>query len=141
MRILALDVGSKTIGLAVSDPIGWTAQSLTTLDRKGEERDIAAILSWVEKLEAKEILIGLPLNMNGSEGPQAERVRAFGEKLGQALSIPFRFWDERLSTVAAEKTLLEADLSREKRKKVINQMAAAFILQGYLDSLRQDSER
>lgn len=139
MRILALDVGSKTIGLAVSDPIGWTAQSLTTLDRKGEERDIAAILSWVEKLEAKEILIGLPLNMNGSEGPQAERVRAFGEKLGRALSIPLHFWDERLSTVAAEKTLLEADLSREKRKKVINQMAAAFILQGYLDSLRQDS--
>lgn len=134
MRILCLDVGTKTIGLAVSDPMGWTAQGITTLFRKNYEEDAKALKKVIAEYEVEKILVGLPLNMNGSEGPQAEKVRSFIQGVEKALEKPIEFWDERLSTVAAERSLLEADLSREKRKKVIDKMAAVFILQGYLDS-------
>ncbi len=136
MRILGLDVGSKTIGVAVSDPMGWTAQGVATLARKNEVADFEALAKWVREYEVKTLVIGLPLHLNGSEGTQAQAVRQFSQKLAAHLGggIPIILLDERLSTVGAERSLLEADLSRSRRRQVIDKMAAVFILQGYLDS-------
>ncbi len=136
MRILALDVGSKRIGLAVSDELGFIAQALKTLDTKGRQRDIDSIIRIVNEMDVSEIVVGMPYNMNGSEGPQAQKVSEFADQLSRATSVPVLKWDERMSTLAAEKILLEADLSRLKRRKVIDKVAAAIILQGYLDSKR-----
>lgn len=133
MRILGLDVGDKTIGIAISDEMGWTAQGLKTLTRNSKKDEIAEIKEILEEYDVGEILVGLPKNMNGSVGPQGEKVIAFTEKLKHALSLPVVLWDERLTTVRAEKTLLEADLSRKKRKGLRDKLAAQFILQGYLD--------
>jgi putative Holliday junction resolvase len=133
MRILGLDVGSKTIGVAVSDPTGIIAQGVKTIDRGN--RDWREQLEKIaQEYEIKRIVIGLPIHMNGSEGKEVASVRKFGDFVGEKITVPIIYWDERLSTVAAERTLLEADLSREKRKKVIDKMAAVFILQGYLDA-------
>jgi len=136
LRILALDVGSKRIGLAVSDELGFIAQALKTLDTKGRQRDIDSIIRIVNEMPVSEIVVGMPYNMNGSEGPQAQKVSEFADQLSRATSVPVLKWDERMSTLAAEKILLEADLSRLKRRKVIDKVAAAIILQGYLDSKR-----
>lgn len=137
MRILCLDVGSKTIGIAVSDPMGWTAQGIMTIHRKEWTSDCRELEKLIQEYKVESILIGLPLRMDGTEGDQAKMVREFAEKMKKQIGeIPVVFWDERLSTVGAEKGLLEADLSRAKRKKVINQMAAVFVLQGYLDARR-----
>jgi putative Holliday junction resolvase len=133
---LALDVGSKRIGLAVSDELGFIAQALKTLDTKGRQRDIDSIIRIVNEMDVSEIVVGMPYNMNGSEGPQAQKVSEFADQLSRATSVPVLKWDERMSTLAAEKILLEADLSRLKRRKVIDKVAAAIILQGYLDSKR-----
>lgn len=133
MRILGLDIGSKRIGVAVSDELGLTAQPLETLVSKGTEADLERIATLVDRFQAEEIVIGIPLNMNGTEGPEAKKVRAIAERIAQKVQIPVREWDERLSTVAAERTLLEADVSRSKRRKVIDKLAAVIILQGYLD--------
>lgn len=133
MRILGLDVGDKTIGVAVSDPMGWTAQGIEVIKRTDEERDLQRLKQLVQQYEVESIVVGLPKNMNGSLGPQGEKVQQFAQQIKQALNIPLEFWDERLTTVAAEKLLIGADVSRGKRKKVIDKMAAAFILQGYLD--------
>ncbi len=131
---MSLDVGSKTIGVAVSDPMGWTAQGITTLERKGLDADLAVLRSLLEEYEVERIIVGLPLSMDGSEGSQARFVREFAVSVEKRFPhIPLELWDERLSTVGAERSLLEADLSRAKRKKVIDKMAAVFILQGYLD--------
>lgn len=142
-RILGLDVGEKTIGVAVSDEMGWTAQGVTTIMRRGGLKDMEAIVRLLGDYEAQGVVVGLPLKMDGVEGIQAEKARRFGEELGRhlGLKVPIDFWDERLSTVAAERGLLEADLSRAKRRKVINKMAAVFILQGYLDSRNRDPSR
>ena len=142
MRILGLDVGSKTIGLAVSDPLGWTAQGITTVRRRNLDNDLSAICRYISDYEATEVLIGLPLNMNGSHGPSAEAAEQFGKKLQQAaqkagLAINVTMRDERLSTVAAQRVLLEGNVSRRDRKQVIDKMAAMLILQGHLDYLRQ----
>ena len=135
MRILGLDVGSKTIGVAVSDPMGWTAQGIKTLERKGHEADELEAL--IREYQVEKIIVGLPLNMDGSLGSQAQSVQKFADFLiSRFPSVPVFLQDERLSTVGAERSLLEADLSREKRKKVIDKMAAVFILQGYLNSLQ-----
>ncbi|WP_434382779.1 Holliday junction resolvase RuvX [Melittangium boletus] len=134
MRTLGLDVGTKTIGVAVSDALGLTAQTVTTVRRTNLKADLAALQKLVDEYEAQGFVVGLPLNMDGSEGPRAEATRRFVEVLLQAFSLPVDFWDERLSTVAAQRTLLEADLSRAKRREVIDQMAAQFILQGWLDA-------
>ncbi|MHB1125430.1 MAG: Holliday junction resolvase RuvX [Bacillota bacterium] len=134
MRILALDIGDKNIGLAISDPFGWTAQPLVTIRRKGLTSDIQHIRDLVDKHEVTELLVGLPKNMNGTLGPQAIKVQELAKILSNDLGLPATFWDERLSTVAAEKALLEADTSRAKRKLVIDKLAAVLILQGYLDS-------
>ncbi len=137
MRILGLDVGSKTIGVAVSDPMGWTAQGITTIQRKSLSLDLTEIEKIIRDFEVEKIVVGHPLRMDGTEGSQAALIQKFVEDLKKRFEkFPVILWDERLSTVAAERTLLEADLSRAKRKKVINQMAAVFILQGFLDSLR-----
>ena len=134
MRIMGLDVGSKTIGVAVSDDMGWTAQGVTTVIRKNMDKDLEELKKLMDQYNPLEIVVGLPKNMDGAIGKQAEEVLALVETMKKSLNIPIIAWDERLSTVAANRFLLEADLSRKKRKKVINKMAAVFILQGYLDS-------
>jgi len=135
MRIMGLDVGDKTIGVALSDPLGWTAQGLEVI-RSGDNinQDLARLAEIVTEHGVEKILVGLPKNLNGTIGPQGEKVLAFIERLKEKIDLPVKTWDERLSTVAAERVLLEADVSRGKRKKVIDKMAAAVILQGYLDA-------
>ena len=139
MRIIGLDVGTKTIGVAVSDIMGWTAQGVATVRRRDPQWDVNEIKKYADDLEAEKIMIGLPLNMNGSEGPSVQMVREFGSQLAEAVSIPIVYRDERLSTMAAERYLLEGDVSRKKRKKVIDKMAAVFVLQGYLDYLANNN--
>lgn len=134
MKILGLDVGSKTIGVAVSDELGIIAQGVTTLKRKGVNHDITQLLKMIEEQRAEKVVVGLPKNMNGSLGQSAKMVLSLLEELKKSVDIPVIAWDERLSTVAAERTLLEADMSRKKRKQVIDKVAAIIILQGYLDN-------
>jgi len=134
MRKMGLDVGEKTIGVAIGDPFGWTAQGLKTI-RRGDDpqADIAELQSLIKEYEVDTIVIGLPKNMNGSLGPSADRCLAMQQELQEKTGLPVEMWDERLSTKAAERTLLEGNVSRAKRKKVIDKMAAVVILQGYLD--------
>lgn len=135
MRILGIDVGNKTIGIALSDPLGYTAQGITTIRRKKEEEDIKQLKELCEKYEVDTIVCGLPKNMNGTIGFQSEKVLRFCEVIKENIDVPIKMWDERLTTVAANRAMLEADLSRKKRKKLVDKIAATFILQGYLDSL------
>jgi putative Holliday junction resolvase len=137
MRIMGLDVGTRTIGIAISDELGFTAQGLKTLKRGSMEDDLQEIVSIINKYEINRIVIGLPKNMNGTLGRQAETVLHWTEVLKERIQVPVVTWDERLSTVGASKVLLEADLSRKKRKKVIDKLAAVLILQGYLDQSRR----
>ncbi|MDP2599321.1 MAG: Holliday junction resolvase RuvX [Deltaproteobacteria bacterium] len=137
-RVLCLDVGDKRIGVAVSDPLGMTAQSLVTIARRHFKEDCARLLKLAEEYEVQKIVIGLPLNSEGNEGPQAKKVRFFGEGLTKFLkekeaSITIEWWDESLTSQEAEAILLEADLSRKKRRKVVDKLAASLILQRYLD--------
>lgn len=136
MRILALDVGDRTIGVAVSDALLITAQGVEVIRRTSQARDLDRLKHLVHEYQVTVIIVGLPKNMNGTIGPRAEVTKQFANELQQAIpQVSIRFWDERLSTIAAEKSLLAADVSRAKRKQVIDKMAAVFILQGYLDSL------
>ena len=136
MRCLSLDVGDKTVGVAVSDPLGLTAQGVKTIQRTSNKNDVKAIGELISEYEVTKLVIGLPKNMNGTEGERCEIVRKFATKILAAYpDVEQIFWDERLSTVAAEKSLIAADVSRKKRKKVIDKMAAVYILQGYLDSV------
>lgn len=137
MRVMALDMGEKTIGVAVSDSTMLIAQGVEIIKRKSLDKDLARLAELLQEYEVEEVVVGLPLNMNGSEGPEAQKARNFGEKIKARLKVPVIFWDERLTTMAAERTLLDADLSRAKRKKVIDKMAAVFILQNYLDRKRK----
>lgn len=140
MRILGLDFGQKTIGAAVSDPFGWTAQGLEIIRRKEEnnlKQSIERIGEIIKEYQVETIVLGYPKNMNNTEGERCEKTELFKKRLEKEFKLPVVLWDERLSTVAAERGLLEADLSRAKRKKVIDKMAAVFILQGYLDSKPQ----
>lgn len=138
-KILGLDAGSKTVGIAISDLMGWTAQGLDTL-RINEEQDdlgIDQLVKIIKDNQVGTVVIGLPKNMNNSIGFRGEASIKYKEKLQESIpSIDIVMWDERLSTMAAERSLLEADVSRQKRKKVIDKMAAVFILQGYLDSIQ-----
>ncbi|MDR1701402.1 MAG: Holliday junction resolvase RuvX [Sporomusaceae bacterium] len=137
MRILSLDVGDKTIGVALSDELGLTAQGVEVIRRRGETKDFARISALVQEYSVELIIIGLPKNMNGTIGERGEIVKKFAAALAASLpATPLKFWDERLSTVAAEKSLISFDVSRKDRRQVIDKMAAVFILQGYLDSLR-----
>ncbi len=135
MRILGLDVGTKTIGVAVSDEMGWTGQGIGTIRRTNIRADLVELDEYLQQYAVEKIVVGVPRNMNGSIGRAAEQVYFFIEQLREKFPIPIDTWDERLSTVAAERVLLEADMSRGKRKKVIDKVAAAVILQGYLDYL------
>jgi len=131
---MALDVGEATLGVAVSDPLGMTAQPVTTIRRVGMKADMRALSSLIEQYEVDSLVVGLPLTLAGERGHAAEGVIAFAERLSRSTRIPVVTWDERLTTVQAERALLEADMSRRRRKEVINQVAAAIILQSYLDS-------
>lgn len=137
MRILGLDFGTKTTGVAVSDPMGWTAQGLEII-RRQEDEHLKATLNRIAQIcteyKVEKIVLGLPKNMNNTLGERGEKTLLFKEKLEARLHIPVETWDERLSTVAAENVLLEADMSRKKRKNVIDKLAATIILQNYLDA-------
>ena len=136
MRILGLDVGSKTIGVAISDPLGWTAQGIDTIRRKNKEQDIELVHKICKDYGVETIVIGLPKNMNGTIGESGERVLALAELIKEKTNLPIEMWDERLTTVAAHRAMLEADLSRGKRKKIVDKVAATYILQGDLDKVR-----
>ena len=136
MRILGLDVGSKTVGIAICDEFGWTAQGLKTLKINEEKSDFGfdEIGQLIKEYEVSEVVIGLPKNMNGTIGPRGEASQQYANEIERLFQVPTVLWDERLTTIAAERILLEADVSRKKRKKVIDKMAAVMILQGYLNS-------
>lgn len=134
MRCMGLDVGSQTIGVSVSDPFGWTAQGVETIRHTTREKDFKRLRELTDSYQVELFVIGMPLNMNGTKGMRAERTEDFAKELAAAFpDIPYTFWDERLTTVMAQKELIAADVSRKKRKKVIDKMAAVAILQGYLD--------
>ena len=135
MRILGLDIGQKTIGVAISDPLGFTAQGITTIRRKKKEEDINEIINLCKEYAVETIVVGLPKNMNGSIGFAGEKIMEFVELLKNSIECKIELWDERLTTVAAHRAMLEADLSRGKRKKIVDKIAATYILQGYLDRL------
>ncbi len=134
MRTMGLDYGERRIGVAISDAFGWTAQGSEVIDKKLVKDELGRIEELVKLHEVDSIIVGLPKNMNGTIGPSGENCIAFAERIKQKLGLPVQLWDERLTTVAAERTLLEADVSRSKRKQVIDKMAAAILLQSYLDS-------
>jgi putative Holliday junction resolvase len=136
MRVMGLDVGSKTIGVAVSDELGLLAHPRVTLARAGTRADVAALARLCAEEEVTQVVVGLPLTLDGEIGPRAKRVLVLVEALRAGLGLPVDTWDERFSTAAVERTLIEADLSRKKRKEVIDRSAAAFILQGWLDARR-----
>ena len=136
MRLMGLDVGDKTIGVAVSDLLGLTAQGVETIIRTSNKAAINRIRELIAEKDVKKIVVGLPKNMNGSLGPQGEKVLSFVKKLEEKINIEIVYQDERLTTVAAEKMLVSADVSRKKRKKVIDKVAAVYILQGYMDRMR-----
>jgi len=140
MRIVGLDIGRKTIGVALSDPDGLIAQPITTIKRTMLSRDIEEVLNIARENAAEKIIAGLPLKMDGSSSPQTEFVLKFLDKLGKATELPVETWDERLSTAAVERLLIEGDMSRARRKEVVDKLAASYILQGYLDSLRKRAE-
>ncbi|MGV7117881.1 Holliday junction resolvase RuvX [Paenibacillus kyungheensis] len=134
MRILGLDYGDRKIGVAISDAFGWTAQGVEVIDRKRTKDVDARIVELIRELEVTEIVVGLPKNMNGSVGPRGQLSMEFAENLKESVQLPVHLWDERLTTVSAERTLIEADVSRKKRKQVVDKMAASLILQNYLDA-------
>lgn len=143
MRILGLDFGSKTVGVAVSDPLGITAQPVEIVRRKSESKlrqTLARIEELAKEYRAESFVLGLPKNMNNTEGERVEKTKAFGEMLERRTGLPVHYWDERLTTVAAEQILMESGVRRENRKAVIDKVAAGLILQGYLDCLRTKEE-
>jgi putative Holliday junction resolvase len=133
-RILGLDFGSSRIGAAVSDPLGITAQPLTAIRRQGDSRDIEAIGELVREYEVGTVVIGLPLHLTGEEGTQAKKARLFGEKIRERLGIPVETWDERMTTVQAERHLIASGVRRIKRKEIRDSLSAVFLLQSALDS-------
>lgn len=133
--ILGLDLGTETLGVAVSDAFRRVASPLETIRRKKFTQDAERLLAIASNREAAGLILGLPLNMDGTEGPRCQSTRAFARNLERLTDLPIAFWDERLSTVAAERALLEADTTRKRRAKVIDHVAASYILQGALDRM------
>ena len=136
MRIMSLDVGSGTIGIACSDALLMTAQGIETIRRTSLEKDFNRLQELIAEYEVHELVVGMPKNMNGTKGERAEKTEEFVEKMKEVIDLPVSYWDERLSAVMAERQLIAADVSRKKRKSVIDKMAAVVILQGYLDRLQ-----
>jgi len=134
VRIMGLDVGDKRIGVAISDPLGWTAQGIKTIIRE-ENNDVEEIKRLINEYKVEKIVVGLPKNMNNTLGPQGQKVMDYGKILEAECEVQVIYFDERLSTMAAQRTLIEADVSRKKRKTVIDKLAATYILQAYLDSI------
>ncbi len=134
--LIGLDLGDKTIGVALSDRLGATATPVETIRRRKFTLDAERLLQIIDNRDVGAILLGLPRNMDGSEGPRCQSTRAFARNLSRLTDLPIGFWDERLSTVAAERALLEADTSRKRRAEVIDHVAASYILQGALDRMR-----
>ena len=134
--VMGLDLGTKTVGVAVSDRLRGVASPLETIRRRKFTLDAGRVLEIAVGREIGGVVLGLPRNMDGSEGPRAQSARAFARNLSRLTDLPMAFWDERLSTVAAERALLEADASRRRRAQIIDSVAAAYILQGALDRLR-----
>lgn len=134
MKLLGLDYGDRRIGVALSDAFGWTAQGIEVIQRREDDSHLQRIAELAKLHEAEEVVVGLPKNMNGTIGPRGELCIEFAESLRELLGLPVHLWDERLTTVSAERTLLEADVSRKKRKQVVDKIAAGLILQNYLDS-------
>ncbi|WP_244465903.1 Holliday junction resolvase RuvX [Devosia soli] len=136
-KILGLDLGTKTIGVAVSDGMRYSASPLETIKRTKFTQDAERIIALVAENNAVALILGLPLNMDGSEGPRVQSTRAFARNLSQKLDLPIAFWDERLSTSAVTRMMIEADLRRDRRAEVVDKLAASYILQGALDRLRR----
>lgn len=140
MRILGLDYGDKTVGVAVSDPFGWTAQGLEIIRRNSADeykKSLGRLSEIIKEYGVETIVLGYPKNMDNTEGPRCDKTKAYKERLEKRFTdIPVILWDERMSTIAATRTLFEAEMSREKMKTVIDKMAAVHILQGYLNSIK-----
>jgi putative Holliday junction resolvase len=136
-RILGLDVGARRIGVAVSDPLGITAQGLETLHRRNKKHDYAHLEQVIQAYEVGEIVIGLPLRMSGAEGTQSEKMRAFADDLQKRFKLPIHLWDERLTSAEANRLLRETELSIEKRGQAVDRMAAVLILQGWMEANRK----
>jgi putative Holliday junction resolvase len=132
-RILGLDYGTRRIGVAVSDPLGLTAQPLPAMDREGDRRDVAEIGRLASEMGATSVVLGLPLLMNGDEGPAAARAREFGARIETELCLPVTMWDERMTTVQSERHLIDSGVRRERRKKLRDSLSAMFLLQSFLD--------
>ena len=135
-RVLGLDVGARRIGVAVSDPLGITAQGLDTLQRKNKRHDFEYLRQIIREYDVKEIVVGLPLRMSGAEGTQSEKMRGFAEELRKKFGLPVHLWDERLTSAEANRFLRETELSIEKRGKAVDRMAAVLILQGWMEQRR-----
>jgi len=133
-RILGLDVGSRRIGIAVSDPLGITAQGLETLERRNKKYDFEALRRIIRAYDVREIVVGLPLRMSGAEGTQSEKMRSFADDLARKFELPVHLWDERLTSAEANRFLRETELSIEKRGKAVDRMAAILILQSWMES-------
>ncbi|MCM1990870.1 Holliday junction resolvase RuvX [Oceanirhabdus seepicola] len=136
MRVLGLDIGDRTIGIAVSDPLGLTAQGITTIRRKSIQYDMQELKKIIDEYSPTVLVCGLPKNMNGTIGEQGEKAIEFSEKLKEEFNIEIEMWDERLTSKAANRIMIEADFSRKKRKGLVDKIAATYILQGYLDKIR-----
>lgn len=136
MRKMGLDVGTRTVGVAISDALGWTAQGIETIKihEENEEFGIERLAELIREYTVTEVVIGYPKNMNNTIGPRAEASERFAELIKETFNLPVVLWDERLTTMAADRMLIDSDVSRKKRKQVIDKMAAVMILQGYLDS-------
>ncbi|MCM1160187.1 MAG: Holliday junction resolvase RuvX [Roseburia sp.] len=144
MRIMGLDFGAKTVGVAVSDPLLVTAQSLETITRKSENKlrqTLARIEELIQEYQVDKIVLGLPKNMNGTEGERVEKTKEFQDMLFRRTGISVELWDERLTTIAADRIMMESGVRREHRKEHVDAVAASFILQGYLDYLKKDQEK
>jgi putative Holliday junction resolvase len=136
-KILGLDLGTRTIGVAVSDGMRYSASPLETIKRTKFTQDAERIIELIAENQAVALILGLPLNMDGSEGPRVQSTRAFARNLAAKVSLPIAFWDERLSTSAVTRMMIEADLRRDRRAEVVDKLAASYILQGALDRLRR----
>ena len=135
-RIMGLDLGTKTIGVAVSDGMRYSASPLETIKRSKFTKDAERLDVLIAENQVVAIILGLPLNMDGSEGPRVQSTRAFARSLAQRIALPIAFWDERLSTSAVTRMMIQADLRRDRRKELVDKLAASYILQGALDRLR-----
>jgi len=141
MKVLGLDVGEKRIGVAVSDALGWTAQGVTVLNRTESSREFEELRSLIESMEVTRVVVGLPRNMDGTLGSSAQRVQLFAKEIEERLLVPVTLWDERWTSAEATRLLITADVSRKRRRQVVDKLAAVLILKTYLDGRAEDGER